>query len=427
MRTLRTLALSMIVLVVAVGLGAGRSTAGGVGSAAIPRPAIPPGDLLASWTPEPAPQWNQANEATEWVVVPGGVAQLQNGADSRISDFGYSGDFDFMGLFRAIQEPDGDQDDDNFGVVFGWQDESNHYRLGWEGGGFGDNGDEFDPFVDEGATGAHGIWLVREQGGVGTILFELPGVFWTPETAYGFSVSRSGDEIEFEITEGVVVIASATVVDTTFPSGSIGFYVESQEVEFLDLASSEPDLEAPCPALPEPKCLHSAKASLSVDESKIGNEKLKLKLGAIEGATTQQSFGDPVSGDTSYTACLYDGKSGLVAGLYVGPGGTCGNKGKPCWKAKADKGWGYTDGLASSDGVKRLTAKAGAPGKGKVKLQAGNKAKSGKTAMPTRIAAGLEGATSGTVQVLVSDGVCVEAVLDSVKKADGKQFKAKAP
>jgi hypothetical protein len=90
---------------------------------------IAPADVLANWTSEPAPQWNQAPEANDWVLVPGGVAQLMNGADTRVSDFGFSGDFTFAGIFRAIPELDADQDDDNMGVVFGWQDESKYCSV----------------------------------------------------------------------------------------------------------------------------------------------------------------------------------------------------------------------------------------------------------------------------------------------------------
>jgi hypothetical protein len=388
---------------------------------------ILPSDVLTSWSDEPAPQWNQAPEGTDWVAVTGGVAQLLNGAGSRISDFGFSGDFTFSGIFRAIPEVDMDQDDDNFGVVFGWQDESNHYRLGYEGGGFGDNGDEFDPFVDEGASGAHGIWLVKEEGGVGTILFEAATEFWAFETDYGFMVSRTGDEISFEITQGVTVVASATVVDTTFPSGAIGLYVESQETEFRDLAATEPDLEPPCPTAPAPGCIVAAKASLAVKESKEGKEKLKLKLRALGSATTQASFGDPVSGSTSYATCLYGEKNAFVAALEVPPGGACGPKAKPCWKAASTKGYAYKDPAAAADGVRKLKAKAGDAGKGKLQLQAGNKSRKGQDDLPTGITEALEGIPSALVQIRTSDAECFQANLTSVKKAESDQFKAKTP
>jgi hypothetical protein len=77
--------------------------------------------------------------------------------------------------------------------------------------------------------------------------------------------------------------------------------------------------------------------------------------------------------------------------------------------------------------VKKITEKAGAAGKGKLQLQAGNKAKKGQTAFPTGIDASLEDATRVKLQVVTSDGACLEAALGTVKKADGVQLKAKAP
>jgi len=198
--------------------------------------AIDPSDLLANWANESAPEWNQSDDGELWTPVPGGVAQVGNGDSTRVSDFAFPGDFTFSGTVRAIEEA-GRFDNDNLGIVFGWQDESNHYRLGWEGGGFGDTGDTFDPFLDEGASGARGLFLVIEQGGVGTALAELPTTFWAPATDYQFSLSRTGSDISFEVTQGAVVIGAGMATDTTFASGAIGIYIESQAAEFRDLVA----------------------------------------------------------------------------------------------------------------------------------------------------------------------------------------------
>lgn len=382
--------------------------------------------VLSDWTSGPAPQWNQADEDTVWELASGGVAQVANGADTRVSAFGFQGDFTFTGVLRAIPEPDLDQDDDNLGVVFGWQDESNHYRLGFEGGGFGDNGDEFDPFVDEGASGAHGLWLVREQGGVATVLLELPSTFWQPETDYGFTVARNGDEISFSVTEGLSVVGSATVVDTTFPAGRIGLYVESQEAEFRDLAVTEPDIVGPCPAAPTDGCTAAGRAKLVVTERKQGKEKLKVSLAGFVAETTQQSFGDPATGDTSYALCLYDEGDDLVEALTVAPGGTCGPKAKPCWKAVSTKGWAFKDPEGLQSGVRKLKVKSGAEEKGKLQLLAGNKASKGQQGLPQGITAALEGQGTVRVQVRTSDPACFDASLRATK-AESDLFKGKAP
>jgi len=168
------------------------------------------------------------------------------------------------------------------------------------------------------------------------------------------------------------------------------------------------------------------KASLSVKESKPGKEKLKLVLKNLDQAVGQADFGDPATGDTSFDACIYSDV--LVAELSVARAGQlCGPKQKPCWKAKGDKGYVYKDLDASAAGIKKIAAIGGPERKGKLQAQAGNNVKKAQTDLPTGITGSLQGATSATVQVLASDGLCFEAALATVKKADGDQFKAKAP
>jgi hypothetical protein len=98
--------------------------------------------------------------------------------------------------------------------------------------------------------------------------------------------------------------------------------------------------------------------------------------------------------------------------------------GKDCWKAKGEKGWSYKD-RAALDGAKKITAVSGALGKGKIQVRAGNKEKKGRKGMAVGIAAALQDEASATVKVRVDDGVCVEATLTDVKKADVLQFKAR--
>ena len=181
-----------------------------------------------------------------------------------------------------------------------------------------------------------------------------------------------------------------------------------------------------CGCAPLPGCIGAGKASLKVVEKKEGAEKLKLSLKKLQGITTAASFGDPLTPATRYDVCVYDQTSQLLADLVVDRGGDlCGSKQKPCWKAKGDKGFAYKDPDAASSGVRKIAASSGDTGKGKLQVQAGNKASKGQDTMPTGIAAALENATAASVQVLVSDGLCFEGNLIDVKKADGTQFKAK--
>jgi len=184
-----------------------------------------------------------------------------------------------------------------------------------------------------------------------------------------------------------------------------------------------------CAPAPAAGCLTVAKASVAVKETKPDNEKLKAKWKGFSGATGQGDFGDPLNENPRYDLCLYDQGGQLVAELSVDRGGqSCGPKQKPCFKDKGGKGWLYRDPSAEADGTKKLVLSSGPIGKGKALWQAGNKLKKGQMSMPTGITAALNGETSVTLQLVAASGAtCFEAALGTVKKADGVQFKARAP
>jgi len=183
-----------------------------------------------------------------------------------------------------------------------------------------------------------------------------------------------------------------------------------------------------CLGSPVTGCVVAANASLAVVEKKPGDEKLKATLKGFDSETTQGDFGDPVGGTTVYSVCIYDSGGILAAELAVDRAGTlCGPKSKDCWKAKKTKGYTYKDKDASADGMKKIATTSGAAGKGKVTFQAANKSKKSQSDLPTGIAAALSGSGEARLQVATSDARCFEAVLGTVKKNDGVQFKAKAP
>jgi len=245
-----------------------------------------------------------------------------------------------------------------------------------------------------------------------------------------FDQGESAQLIGFD--EFDMVVAQDDVVDAS-PGGALMSITGTfRRVEWR--TQGDPGISAEylqfevCPLAPLGGCVAAAKASLSISEKKEDKEKLKAQLKGFTPATTQADFGDPVAGDTQYDACIYDESDELVAGLTVArPGDVCGAKRKDCWKAKKDTGWIYKDPDASSDGVRSVAAASGSAGKGSLKLQAGNKGKKGQFSLPRGMSEALQGASSARLQVVTSDGECFEAVLGSVKKADGLQFKAKTP
>src|SRR5262249_38121465 len=61
-----------------------------------------------------------------------------------------------------------------------------------------------------------------------------------------------------------------------------------------------------CGASPIGGCLSPAAATFQVNEKTVGKEKLKVALKKLTTATVQGTFGNPVSGTTSYAICVYD-------------------------------------------------------------------------------------------------------------------------
>lgn len=146
------------------------------------------------------------------------AVQNSNSYGTIVSDFSFTGDFNFNGVMTPTTASF--NDNDILGLVFGWTDASNHYRLGWEQGGFND------------ISGASGMFLVRELAGVSTILFQTEH-FWQDNVDFNFLVGRTGNDISFSL-DGI----SQTITDTTFMSGKVGFYTESQTARFSGLTSA---------------------------------------------------------------------------------------------------------------------------------------------------------------------------------------------
>jgi hypothetical protein len=153
-----------------------------------------------------------------------------NSSGSLVSDFELFGDFQFSGLFMPTTiEYD---DNDIVGVVFGWQDEQNHYRLGWSQTQR-PNTDDDRAFTD--ITGKTGLFLIREVAGVSQSLFNISDLFWDDNFTYSFNIGRSNNDLNFDF--GGTVFS---VMDSTFSSGRIGVYTESQTAVFSDLRASVP-------------------------------------------------------------------------------------------------------------------------------------------------------------------------------------------
>ncbi len=178
-----------------------------------------------------------------------------------------------------------------------------------------------------------------------------------------------------------------------------------------------------CPDLPAPGCLSVQRAKILYKEKTAGKEKMTLQWKKIDVPTTQAEFGDPWSGATHVTACIYDDSGSLVEDLFVSRAGdVCGEK--PCWKKKGTKGYTYKDKFLAAEGISKIGYTSGDPLKGKADAKGKNNAAKGYTNLPTGVVAGLAGSNTATIQMLTSSGFCVTATMNEVKKDDGLQYKA---
>jgi hypothetical protein len=253
-------------------------------------------------------------------------------------------------------------------------------------------------FTFDGAPGTYTVEFVAPDSGAACV--------GTPSVVVGGSPQSLGscpccddDAAVLLVAEGIGPTTSSTTTTTTLPGPSA------------------------CTPAAEPTCLESDKAKIDFNERKVGKEKLKLQWRRLAALTLQEEFGDPVDGDTSVAVCIYDDAGLLAEELSIERASRlC--AGKPCWKARGLSGYSYKDKQRSADGVSKLTYKAGAAGKGKAGVKGANKASKGQTSLPTGLPVRLAGNTAPTIQMRTTDGFCITATMNRVKRDDDARYTA---
>jgi YVTN family beta-propeller protein len=170
-----------------------------------------------------------------------------------------------------------------------------------------------------------------------------------------------------------------------------------------------------CSAAPRSGCLTAGKSLLQL-RTDAGKQRLNWKW--VQGAQTNLSdLGNPVTGTTTYTLCIYSGTAdALIAEVDVPAQGTCG--GSECWKATGS-GMKYKDKTLSNSGTELITLKAGAAGKARALV----KGAGDNLPLPVFPSQGID--LPVTVQLNNSNNHCWEAQYGSATKSDASQFKAK--
>lgn len=225
------------------------------------------------WSSVAAPSSGRLSTEDVWIRTEDGTpTKSGNSSGTLVSDFRVKDDFSFSGIFsptfasnHSCEKENTCNDNDIIGLVFGWQDVDNHYRLGWNQGKQGKSD----------VTGRDGLFLVREIEGKSKTLINYDSTFWVDEAVYEFSISRTGSTLalnivgltqNFEGDQSATVpstqIASSvntrtratsnvqsidiSVIDDTFTSGNLGVYTESQTGFFKSLnVQGTVDINAP--------------------------------------------------------------------------------------------------------------------------------------------------------------------------------------
>lgn len=172
-----------------------------------------------------------------WVGVKGQAPEKHsNSSGALVSDFRVFGDFLFSGYFSPTKREF--DDNDIIGLVFGWQDAKNHYRLGWTQNQRPGTAD--DRAISD-VTGRTGLFLIREVDGKSETLFNISNLFWEDDVSYNFNVKRVANQLNLNFAGNVF-----SVTDPTFLSGHIGVYTESQTGKFWSLkADGKTTLQPP--------------------------------------------------------------------------------------------------------------------------------------------------------------------------------------
>ena len=225
----------------------------------------------AIWSPAGAVDISATDVFNNWSRFPAPSSELENGtvaivgneiglfgpggepARSLISDFVLTGNSTFSGSFRTTGT-----DDDLIGIIFGWQDLDNHYRFGWDA--FDVNQGALDTLGANGVVnasplpGVHGRRLIAESADVNTFLFQDPGpngaIPYARNTLYNFAIERNGNLLNFFLEiDGGATLLDLSVSDTTFTSGRVGIYSDSQSAALFSNLMVVSDVPEPGPIL----------------------------------------------------------------------------------------------------------------------------------------------------------------------------------
>ncbi len=173
--------------------------------------AIAASTIVNNWT-RYASVVNGSTNTNNWSVSGSTINYTSNNGGTIASNYTVANDFSFSSDVKAITS-----DNDRYGVVFGFQDAENNYRISWEGGGLADHG-------------FRNLNFIKEVGGTATSLYTL-ATNWKLNEVHTLTVSRTGNNISMSVSG----VASQTFTDTTFMTGRVGLFTLSQTTNFASV------------------------------------------------------------------------------------------------------------------------------------------------------------------------------------------------
>jgi hypothetical protein len=183
-----------------------------------------------------------------------------------------------------------------------------------------------------------------------------------------------------------------------------------------------------CPSTPA-ACLTAERNKLALKyDADPSRRRFSWKWSRGATVLTQASFGNPLTGSTAYTLCLYDQNAGTPVfemDATIAPAGTCGTR--PCWKAVSDRGWSYNNRNGVGNGVNKTTLLGGAAGRPKVQING----KGADLRLP--VPQGIRYFTADTAVIVQlhssNPPACWSSTFNSpgIVRNDSSQFKAHSP
>lgn len=199
-----------------------------------------PADIVANWTGGNDPI--QKGTTGTWGSSGAFLTSTDNHRGSIVSDFTTIGDYSFS----ATANPN---DNDTFGLVFGWQDIDNHYRISWSSN-FGESGGN--PNATD--FSFNGFKVIKVANDVRTVLYSA-ATFYNQSKNYSLTVNGQAgggfSVIAHNETDNAGVI-NQVFADTMFSSGKVGiFHLYQSSSTWFDIDFSGSVSAVPVPfALP---------------------------------------------------------------------------------------------------------------------------------------------------------------------------------